>query len=246
VPVGNASSDEGLLAEGHVDKLWPLGRSAALLTVHHLNQSRSHRILWLLEELQLPYAIRHYQRDPHTHLAPPGLKSVHPLGKSPVITDSDGTVVAESGAIIDYIVRRHGGGRMQPPPSSPLYDHYVQWLHYAEGSAALPLIMKSTVKGIEFVLGHGRSIAPLARHVEEELANHLGYVEATLQGRTYLLGDQCYAADIQLSFVGEQAARVVEMGKYPSLAAWLQRLQARVAYQAALRRGDADDHFQCT
>jgi len=210
-----------------------------MLTVHHLNQSRSHRILWLLEELKVPYAIKHYQRDPHTNLAPPELKNVHPLGKSPVITDSDRTVVAESGAIIDYIVRRHGGGRMQPPPSSSLYDQYVQWLHYAEGSAALPLIMKATVKRLDSALGHGRSIAPLARHVEEELANHLGYIDKTLEGRTYLLGDECYAADIQLSFVGEQAARVVEMSNYRNLAGWLQRLPSRPAYQAALQRGEA-------
>jgi glutathione S-transferase len=215
-------------------------RSTAILTVHHLNQSRSHRILWLLEELQLAYAIEHYQRDSHTNLAPPELKRVHPLGKSPVITDSDGTVVAESGAIIDYIVRRHGGGRMQPPPSSPLYDQYVQWLHYAEGSAALPLIMKATVKRLDSALGHGRTFAPLARHVDEELASHLGYIDTTLQGRKYLLGDLCCAADIQLSFVGEQAAKAVEMSRYPSLAAWLQRLESRQAYQAALRRGDPE------
>jgi len=210
-----------------------------MLTVHHLNQSRSHRILWLLEELQLPYAVKYYQRDPHTQLAPPELRSVHPLGKSPVVTDTEGAVVAESGAIIDFIVRRHGGGRMQPPPSSPLYDQYVHWLHYAEGSAALPLIMKGTVSRLDSVLGRGRSIAPLARHVEEELATHLGYIEASLHGKTHLLGDQCSAADIQLSFVGEQAAKVVEMDKYPSLAGWLRRLQSRQAYRAALQRGDA-------
>lgn len=210
-----------------------------MLTVHHLNQSRSHRILWLLEELQLPYHVKYYQRDRHTNLAPPELKEVHPLGKSPVVTDVDGTVVAESGAIIDYIVRRHGGGRMQPAPSSPLFDQYVQWLHYAEGSVALPLVMKATVQRLGSVLGHGRSIAPLARHVEEELASHLGYVEAALQGKSYLLGDQCYAADIQFSFVGEQAVRVMETSRYPNVAAWLQRLQSRPAYQAALERGGA-------
>ena len=209
-----------------------------MLTVHHLSRSRSHRILWLLEELRLPYAVKYYQRDARTHLAPPELRSVHPLGKSPVVTDSDGTVVAESGAIIDYIIRRHGRGRMQPPPSSPLYDRYVQWLHYAEGSAALPLVMRGTVEGLRFALGPGRSLAPLARHVEEELASHLGYVDTALEGRTYLLGDACCAADIQLSFVGELAARVVEMGEYPNLAAWLQRLQARPAYQDALQRGE--------
>jgi glutathione S-transferase len=112
-----------------------------MIVVHHLNDSRSQRILWLLEELQLPYEIKRYQRDARTRLAPPELKAVHPLGKSPVITD-DGRVVAESGAIVDYIIRRHGGGRLQPEPASAAYDDYVQWLHFAEGSAMLPLLLK--------------------------------------------------------------------------------------------------------
>jgi glutathione S-transferase len=112
-----------------------------MIIVHHLNDSRSQRILWLLEELQLPYEIRKYQRDAKTRLAPPELKAVHPLGKSPVIVD-DGRVVVESGAIVDYVIRHHGGGRLQPDPASPAYDDYVQWLHFAEGSAILPLLLK--------------------------------------------------------------------------------------------------------
>ncbi len=111
-----------------------------MITVHHLNDSRSQRILWLLEELGVPYEIKRYQRDATTRLAPPELSKVHPLGKSPVITE-DGRTIIESGAIVDYIIRRHGGGRMQPAVSSPAYDDYVQWLHYAEGSAMLPLML---------------------------------------------------------------------------------------------------------
>ena len=111
-----------------------------MIVVHHLNDSRSQRILWLLEELGLPYEIKRYQRDAQTRLAPPELKKVHPLGKSPVITDGNRTII-ESGAIIDYLIRRHGGGRLQPAPDSPAYDEYVQWMHYAEGSAMLPLML---------------------------------------------------------------------------------------------------------
>lgn len=111
-----------------------------MIVVHHLNDSRSQRVLWLLEELELPCEIARYQRDAETRLAPPELKAVHPLGKSPVITDG-GTTVIESGAIIDYLIRRHGGGRLQPDASSTDYDTYVQWMHYAEGSAMLPLML---------------------------------------------------------------------------------------------------------
>ncbi len=112
-------------------------RNHATITVHHLNDLRSQRILWLLEELEVPYEIKHYQRDAQTRLAPPELKAVHPLGKSPVMSDN-GRVFIESGAIIDIIIRRHGGGRLQPDPTSPAFDDYVQWLHFAEGSAGLP------------------------------------------------------------------------------------------------------------
>ena len=166
-----------------------------MIIVHHLNNSRSQRILWLLEELRLPYEIKPYQRNAQTRLAPPELKAVHPLGKSPVITD-DGRVIAESGAIIDYIIRRHGGGRLKPDPSSAAYDDYVQWLHFAEGSAALPLLLKLYVSSL------GPAAAPLAPRIESEIANHLGYIDSRLAGRSYLLGDELSGADIQLSYVG--------------------------------------------
>jgi glutathione S-transferase len=201
-----------------------------MIIVHHLNDSRSQRILWLLEELALPYEIKQYQRDASTRLAPPELKSVHPLGKSPVITD-DGRVIIESGAIIDYIIRHHGGGRLQPDPASPAYDDYMQWLHFAEGSAMLPLLLKLYVSRL------GDAAAPLSPRIESEIANHLGYIDKMLAGRDYLLGSELTGADIQLSFVGEIAAARTSRTAYPNIEAWVRRFQARPAYQRALTRG---------
>jgi glutathione S-transferase len=201
-----------------------------MIIVHHLNDSRSQRILWLLEELGLPYDLQRYQRDAATRLAPPELKSVHPLGKSPVITDN-GRVIIESGAIIDYIIRRHGGGRLQPDPASPAYDDYLQWLHFAEGSAMLPLLLKLYVSRL------GAAAAPLSPRIESEIDNHLGYINQSLAGRDYLLGPDLTGADIQLSFVGEIAASRANRAAYPNLDAWVHRFQARPAYQAALTRG---------
>jgi glutathione S-transferase len=201
-----------------------------MIIVHHLNDSRSQRILWLLEELGIPYEIERHQRDPQTRLAPPELKAVHPLGKAPVISD-DGRVVIESGAIIDYIIRRHGGGRLQPDPATPLYDDYMQWLHFAEGSAMLPLLLKLYVSRL------GDAGAPLAPRIESEIANHLGYIDKMLAGRDYLLGNDLTGADIQLSFVGEIAGGRANRAAYPNVEAWVRRFQARPAYQAALGRG---------
>jgi glutathione S-transferase len=201
-----------------------------MIIVHHLNDSRSQRILWLLEELAIPYEIKHYQRDAQTSLAPPELKAVHPLGKSPVISD-DGRVIVESGAIIDYIIRRHGGGRFQPDPASPLYDDYIQWLHFAEGSAMLPLLLKLYVSRL------GPAGAPLSARIESEIASHLGYIDHMLAGRDYLLGPELTGADIQLSFVGEIAGARTDRTAYPNLEAWVRRFQARPAYQAAIKSG---------
>lgn len=201
-----------------------------MIIVHHLNDSRSQRILWLLEELGLPYEIVRYQRDAQTRLAPPELKAISPLGKSPVITDG-GTRVIESGAIVDYVIRRHGGGRLQPDPSTPAYDGYVQWLHYAEGSAMLPLMLSLYVSRL------GDAGAPLAPRIESELANHLGYLDASLRGREYLVGDGLTGADIQTSFVAELAGKLGKRAGYPAMEAWIARLHARPAYKAALERG---------
>ena len=201
-----------------------------MIVVHHLNDSRSQRILWLLEELGLPYEIVRYQRDAQTRLAPPELKAVSPLGKSPVITDG-GVRVMESGAIVDYVIRRHGGGRLQPDPATPAYDEYVQWLHYAEGSAMLPLMLHLYVSRL------GEAGAPLAPRIEGEIANHLGHLDASLGGREYLVGDGLTGADVQMSFVAELAGKLGKRAGHPAVEAWIARLHARPAYKAALERG---------
>src|SRR5689334_24064944 len=149
-----------------------------MLVVHHLNDSRSQRILWLLEELGAPYEIKHYQRDATTRLAPPELKAVSPLGKSPVVTDGDLTII-ESGAIVDYIQRTYGNGRLAPAQGRADYEAYNQWLHYSEGSAMLPLMLALYVGRL------GEAGAPLAPRIESETANHLGYVEASLRSEEH-------------------------------------------------------------
>ena len=199
-----------------------------MLTVHHLNDSRSQRVLWLLEELGTPYEIRPYARNATTRLAPPELTAVHPLGKSPVIED-DGLTVIESGAIVDYIIRRHGGGRLQPAAGSREFEIYNPWLHYAEGSGMLPLMLRLYTGRL------GEAAAPLKPRIDSELANHLGYVSRSLEGRDYLLGNELTGADIQMSFVGE-AARDLR-AQYPALDAWVRRFQTRPAYRRALERG---------
>ncbi len=203
-----------------------------MIVVHHLNDSRSQRILWLLEELGLPYEIKPYQRDAQTRLAPAELKKVHPLGKSPVITDGNRTII-ESGAIIDYLIRRHGKGRLQPAPESPAYDEYVQWMHYAEGSAMLPLMLNLYVTRL------GAAAAPLMPRIESEIANHLGYLDGALKGRQFLVGDTLTGADIQMSFVAEIAGAFGKRAPYPNLDAWIRRLHERPAYKKALERGGA-------
>ena len=169
-----------------------------MLTLHHLNDSRSQRILWLLEELGTPYEMKRYQRNAETRLAPPELKEVHPLGKSPVITDGD-TTIAESAAIVDYIIRRYGKGAMMPAPGSADYEAYSEWLHYSEGSAMLPLMLNLYVGRLK------EAGAPLHPRIDSELANHLGYVDAALKGREFFVGPSLTGADIQMSFVGEMA-----------------------------------------
>ena len=200
-----------------------------MIVVHHLNESRSQRVLWLLEELGAPYEIRHYQRDATTRLAPPELKAVHPLGKSPVL-EADGLTLIESGAIVDYLLRRHGAASgLRPAEGSAEFEAYQQWLHYAEGSAMLPLLLKLYVSRL------GDAGAPLKPRIDSELANHLGHVDRALQGREWLVGDTHSGADVQMSFVGE-AARGLR-ASYPNLDAWVRRFQQRPAYQRALERG---------
>ncbi|AZE95596.1 Glutathione S-transferase [Pseudomonas orientalis] len=201
-----------------------------MITVHHLNNSRSQRILWLLEELGLPYQIKRYQRDPKTNLAPAELKAIHPLGKSPVIEDGS-RVLIESAAIIDYLIRHHGNGRLQPDPASASYDQYVQWLHFAEGSAMLPLMLNLYVGRL------GEAGAPLHPRIESELANYLGYLNGVLGQTPYLVGDELTGADIQMSFIGEIAKAQGKLQAYPNLAAWVDKLQQRPAYRKAVEQG---------
>ena len=216
-----------------------------MILVHHLNNSRSQRILWLLEELGLDYEIKKYQRDPKTMLAPPELKAVHPLGKSPVISDGD-TVVAESGAIVEYLVQRYGNGRLVPPADSPERLRWTYFLHFAEGSAMSPLVLKLIFDRIE----HGpmpffaRPIArAIARKVKSDfvlpnIRSQLDYLESELNKSTWFAGEEFSAADIQMSFALEaSSSRGGLDGKYPKLSAFLERIHARPAYQRALERG---------
>ena len=203
-----------------------------MLTLHHLNDSRSQRVLWLLEELAVPYDIKRYQRNPETRLAPPELKTVHPLGKSPVITDGD-IRLAESGAIVDYVIRRYGKGEMMSAVGSADYEPYNEWLHYAEGSAMLPLLLNLYVSRLK------EAGAPLHPRIDSEMANHLGYVDGALRGREFFVGEALTGADIQMSFVGEMAKVFNKLGPYPNLSAWLSRMHARPAFQRSIGKGGA-------
>ena len=207
-----------------------------MLTLHHLNDSRSQRILWLLEELGTPYEIKRYQRDATTRLAPPELTAVHPLGKSPVITDG-GITIAESGAIVDYIIRTYGQGNgksaMMPRPDSADFEAYNEWLHYSEGSAMLPLMLNLYVSRLK------EAGAPLHPRIDSEMKNHLGYVDGALKGREFFVGNSLSGADIQMSFVGEMAKVFEKLAPYPNLAAWLTRMHARPAFQRSVEKGGA-------
>jgi glutathione S-transferase len=220
-----------------------------MLIVHHLNNSRSQRILWLLEELGLDYEIRKYQRDPKTMLAPPELRAVHPLGKSPVIQDGD-TIVAESGAIIEYLVGRDGDGRLAPAAGTPERLRWTYFLHYAEGSAMPPLLLKLVFDRVEnspapfFVRPIARAIANKVKDgfVLPQIRQHLAFLEGELAERDWFAGDAFSAADIQMSFPLEAAAARGGLdGKYPKLSAFLERIHARPAYRRALERGGKYD-----
>lgn len=203
-----------------------------MLVVHHLNNSRSQRILWLLEELETPYEIKFYQRDAETNLAPAELKTVHPLGKSPVVVDGDLTL-AESGAIVDYIVRTRGGGRLTPKTGTTEHEKYLEWLHYAEGSAMLPLMIAF------YTMRLGEAAAPLQPRIDSEIDNHLGFVDGALGGRDYLMGANLTGADVQMSFVGEVGRALGRLADKPNLAAWVGRLHERPAFRRSIEKGGA-------
>jgi glutathione S-transferase len=216
-----------------------------MIVVHHLNNSRSQRVLWLLEELGVPYEVKRYERDTATLLAPPELKAVHPLGKSPVITDGD-TTVAESGAIVEYLVERYGNGRLVPPAGSPERLRYRYFLHYAEGSAMPPLLMKLVFDRIEsspmpfFAKPIARGIAAKvkASFIEPNLRSHLDYLERELANRAWFAGDEFTAADVQMSFPLEVAvSRGGLDATRPRLMNFLDRCHGRPAYRRALETG---------
>jgi glutathione S-transferase len=203
-----------------------------MLTLHHLNDSRSQRILWLLEELGTPYELVRYQRNQQTRLAPPELAGIHPLGKSPVIVDGD-IRIAESGAIVDYVIRRYGKGAMMPAPGSAEFEPYNEWLHYAEGSAMLPLMLNLYVSRLK------EAGAPLHARIDSELANHLGYTDRALQGREFFVGQSLSGADIQMIFVAEMAKVFEKLAPYGNLSGWLSRMHARPAFQRSVEKGGA-------
>ncbi|KQP43472.1 glutathione S-transferase [Pseudorhodoferax sp. Leaf274] len=217
-----------------------------MITVHHLENSRSQRVLWLLEELELPYEIVHYKRDPATLLAPPELRRVHPLGKSPVVSTGDGLVLAESGAILETLLERHGQGRLAPAPGTQDAVRWRYFMHYAEGSAMPPLLLKLIFDRIErakmpfFAKPIARGIAAKAKAaiVLPNLKQHLDFLEAELAGRDWFAGDSFSAADIQMSFPVEAArARAGLDAGRPRLMDWLERIHARPAFGRALQRG---------
>ena len=201
-----------------------------MIEVHHLNNSRSQRVLWLLEELGLPYEIVKYQRDATTNLAPESLKKIHPLGKSPVIKDGP-TVVIESGAILEYIVRKYGKGRLAPAETSPDWPRYLQFMHYAEGSAMLPVMLKLYLSRI------GDAGAPLAPRVTSEIENHFGYLDRELGQNDWFVGKELSAADINLSFPIQAIRLLHGLDKFPNLARFLDRVHARPAYKRGLEKG---------
>ncbi len=216
-----------------------------MLTVHHLEHSRSQRILWLLEELGVDYEIKAYKRDPETSLAPPDMRDVHPLGKAPMISDGDITI-AESGAIIEYLMDTYDDGRLRPAAGTPERRMWTYWLHYAEGSF-MPLMILSLIIGrIEtakmpfFVKPIARGIAGKVRqgYLDQNVKRHLDWMESTLKESTWFTGENLTAADIQMSFALEAAEVRTDLNsEYPKLAEFLERIRARPAYQRALEKG---------
>lgn len=215
-----------------------------MITVHHLNNSRSQRILWMLEELGIDYTIERYQRDPATALAPESLRAVHPLGKSPVLTDGSLTI-AESGAILEYLVDRYGAGRFAPMIGSPERLRYTYWMHFAEGSAMPYLVMKLVFDRIEsapmpfFARPIARGIAGKVKKsfVMPNIQRNLEHMERELGASEWFAGSEFSAADVQMSFPLEAAAAGADLSSHPRITAFLERIHARPAYRRALDRG---------
>jgi glutathione S-transferase len=216
-----------------------------MIVVHHLNNSRSQRVLWLLEELGLPYEVKRYQRDRKTMLAPPELRAVHPLGKSPVIEDG-GRTLAESGAIIEYLAERYGNARLIPAAGTPERLRYRYWMHFAEGTAQPPLLLKLLFDRVEkgpmpfFVRPVARAIARRAKdaYIQPNIERNLDFMEAELGLRAWFTGEAFSAADVQMSFPLEAAAvRGGLDARRPKLMDFLERIHARPAYRRAIEKG---------
>ena len=216
-----------------------------MITLHHLENSRSQRVLWLLEELGVPYKVKRYKRDPKTMLAPPELKKIHPLGKSPVISDGR-VVVAESGAIVEYLLDAYGKGRLRPPPGTAEGRQFTYWLHFSEGSAMPPLLMKLVFDKIRstpvpfFIKPVVKAICDkvMSSFIAPNIESQLRFMEAELAGRPWFAGAEFSAADIQMSFPLEAAAARAGLdANYPKLTDWLARIHARPAYARALAEG---------
>lgn len=203
-----------------------------MIRVHHLNRSRSLRILWLLEELDLPYEVVRYERDANTGLAPPELCALHPLGKSPLI-EMGGKLIAESGAIVEAICARHGS-QLVPDPGTDAYLQHLELMHFAEGSAMTPILLNLYVSRL------GDAGEPLQPRIQAELANHFGYMETVLRDSGHFVLDDLSAADIMLSFPAEIAMRLGRAEDFPKLAGFVESVRARPAYRRALARGGGD------
>jgi glutathione S-transferase len=200
------------------------------IKVHHLNNSRSQRIVWLLEEIGAPYEIVHHQRDAVTNLAPPELLNIHPLGKSPVIEDN-GKIIFESAAIVEYICERHGGAHLVPPRGSEDHIRYLEYMHFAEGSVMLPFLLQIYTSRL------GEAAAPLKPRIDQQLESHFKYMEDELLPSGYFVGDGLTGADIMLSFPAEAAVKIGRAADKPKLTAFVAAIHARPAYQAALAKG---------
>ncbi len=220
-----------------------------MITVHHLNNSRSQRILWMLEELGVPYEIQRYERDPKTMLAPESLKKIHPLGKSPVISDGN-LVVAESGAIIEYLAHTYGKDSLLPPSGGQAWLDHTYWMHYAEGSLMPPLVMRLVFEKVK-TSPMPFFIKPVAKGIVDKthqtfigpmIKKHLDFVESHLANNTWFVGDNLSAADVQMSFPLEASvARGIAGTNRPNINAWVKRMHARPAYQNALEKGGKYD-----
>ena len=202
------------------------------LIVHHLNNSRSQRILWTLEELGVPYEIKHYQRDAVTNLAPPELKAIHPLGKSPLLED-DGILIEESGAIVQYLLDAYGEGRFQPESGSKDALRHLQFMHFAEGSAMTPILLQLYTSRL------GDAAAPLQPRIQEQLSSHFAYLENELSPSGHFIGDDWTGADFMLSFPAEIAVMQGQGAAYPKLSAFVAAAHARPAWQIAREKGGA-------